>query len=105
MKPEMIETLRMRWLRLRIYRRPGTVLVDYRIIRNFTHIYLMAGQQREHSIPGICTPAAHRCDGRSEWGDQRAVDGLAGELPVRHEDLYAEEAQSLGRGKREVGAG
>lgn len=34
MKPDTIETLRMRWLRLRIYRRPGSVLVDYRILRN-----------------------------------------------------------------------
>lgn len=43
MKPELIESLRMRWLRLRIYRRPGTVLVDYRILCNFVRIYLMAG--------------------------------------------------------------
>ncbi len=43
MKPELIESLRMRWLRLRIHRRPGTVLVDYRILRNFIRIYLMAG--------------------------------------------------------------
>lgn len=43
MKPELIEPLRMRWLRLRIYRRPGTVLVDYRILRNFIRIYQIAG--------------------------------------------------------------
>ncbi|WP_317179155.1 YlcG family protein [Lelliottia amnigena] len=43
MKPEMIESLRMRWQRLRIYRRPGTVLVDYRILRNFVRIYQLAG--------------------------------------------------------------
>ncbi len=43
MKPELIESLRMRWSRLRIYRRPGTVLVDYRILRNFIRIYQMAG--------------------------------------------------------------
>ncbi|WP_285112837.1 YlcG family protein [Leclercia adecarboxylata] len=43
MKPELIESLRMRWLRLRIYRRQGTVLVDYRILRNFIRIYQMAG--------------------------------------------------------------
>jgi len=43
LKPELIESLRMRWLRLRIYRRPGTVLVDYRILRNFIRINLMAG--------------------------------------------------------------
>ncbi|ECJ2594764.1 YlcG family protein [Salmonella enterica] len=43
MKQDLIESLRMRWLRLRIYRRPGTVLVDYRILRNFISIYLIAG--------------------------------------------------------------
>jgi len=43
LKPELIESLRMRWLHLRIYRRPGSVLVDYRILRNFIRIYLMAG--------------------------------------------------------------
>lgn len=34
MKAEFIESLRMRWQRLRIYRRPGTLMVDYRILRN-----------------------------------------------------------------------
>ncbi|MED5757822.1 YlcG family protein [Enterobacter roggenkampii] len=43
MKPEFIESLHMRWQRLRIYRRPGSVLVDYRILRNFIRIYQMAG--------------------------------------------------------------
>lgn len=43
MNTELIESLRMRWLRLRIYRRPGTVLVDYRILRNFIRIYQIAG--------------------------------------------------------------
>ncbi|MDB2183094.1 YlcG family protein [Citrobacter farmeri] len=43
MKPEVIESLRWRWLRLRIYRRPGSVLVDYRILRNFVRIYHLAG--------------------------------------------------------------
>lgn len=43
MKPELIESLRRRWQRLRIYRRPGSVLVDYRILRNFIRIYQMAG--------------------------------------------------------------
>lgn len=33
----------MRWQRLRVYRRRGTVLVDYRILRNLIHIYQMAG--------------------------------------------------------------
>jgi len=42
-KPEFIESLRMRWQRLRIYRRPGSVLVDYRILRNFFRISQLAG--------------------------------------------------------------
>ncbi|EAA8381469.1 YlcG family protein [Salmonella enterica subsp. enterica serovar Montevideo] len=43
MKPELIEILRARWQRLRIYRRPGSVLVDYRILRNFVRIYQFTG--------------------------------------------------------------
>ncbi|EJD6421795.1 YlcG family protein [Citrobacter freundii] len=43
MKPETIEIVRARWQRLRIYRRPGSVLVDYRILRNFVRIYHSAG--------------------------------------------------------------
>lgn len=43
MKPELIEILRTRWQRLRIYRRQGSVLVDYRILRNFIRIYHSAG--------------------------------------------------------------
>ncbi|EFB3216157.1 TPA: YlcG family protein [Escherichia coli] len=43
MKPETLEILRTRWHRLRICRRPGSVLVDYRILRNFVRIYHPAG--------------------------------------------------------------
>lgn len=43
MKPETLEVLRARWQRLRIYRYRGSVLVDYRIIRNFVRIYHSAG--------------------------------------------------------------
>ncbi|AYL71665.1 TPA: YlcG family protein [Citrobacter freundii] len=43
MKPETIEIIRTRWQRLRIYRRPGSVLVDYRILRNFFRIYQKTG--------------------------------------------------------------
>ncbi|KEY47696.1 YlcG family protein [Citrobacter amalonaticus] len=43
MKPEMLEILRARWKRLRIYRRPGSVLVDYRILKNFTRTYQKTG--------------------------------------------------------------
>ena len=43
MSPELVEILGIRWQRLRVYRRPGSVLVDYRILRNFIRIYQMAG--------------------------------------------------------------
>ncbi|MFW0766483.1 YlcG family protein [Trabulsiella odontotermitis] len=46
MKPEFIESLRTRWQHLRIYRRPGSVLVDYRILRNFVRIYRTTGATR-----------------------------------------------------------
>ncbi|MBT1899652.1 YlcG family protein [Enterobacter hormaechei] len=39
MKRETLEILRARWQRLRIYRRPGSVLVDNRILRNYIRIY------------------------------------------------------------------
>ncbi|EFH3906461.1 YlcG family protein [Escherichia coli] len=43
MKPETLEILRARWRRLRIYRYRGSVLVDYRILRNFVRNYHSAG--------------------------------------------------------------
>lgn len=43
MSPELVEIFRIRWQRLRVYRHPGSVLVDYRILRNFIRIYHMAG--------------------------------------------------------------
>lgn len=43
MKPETLEILRARWQRLRIYRCPGSVLVDYRVLRNFIRINQLAG--------------------------------------------------------------
>ncbi|HEY2455202.1 MAG TPA: YlcG family protein [Scandinavium sp.] len=43
MKPELIESLRQRWQSLRIYRRSGSVLVDYRILKNLIRIYKRAG--------------------------------------------------------------
>ncbi|WP_038153646.1 YlcG family protein [Trabulsiella guamensis] len=43
MKPELIESLRLRWRSLRIYRRPGSVLVDYRILQNTVRIYQKTG--------------------------------------------------------------
>lgn len=38
MKPELIDILRMRWLRLRIYRYRGSFPVAYRILRNYVRI-------------------------------------------------------------------
>lgn len=55
MKPELIEILRMRWQRLRIYRRPGSVLVDYRILRNLFVFISSQDLLNEHSIPPVCT--------------------------------------------------
>ncbi|XUV82757.1 YlcG family protein [Enterobacter sp. TMH.L2] len=43
MKPELVASLRKRWNSLRIYRRPGSVLVDYRILKNHIRIYQLAG--------------------------------------------------------------
>ncbi|NTZ47929.1 YlcG family protein [Lelliottia aquatilis] len=43
MSPVLVKIFRIRWQRLRVYRRPGSVLVDYRILRNFIRIYHMAG--------------------------------------------------------------
>lgn len=43
MSPELTASFRIRWQRLRVYRRRGTVLVDYRILRNFIRIHQMAG--------------------------------------------------------------
>lgn len=43
MKTETLEIFRTRWQRLRIFRRPGSVLVDYRILKNFTRIYQKTG--------------------------------------------------------------
>ncbi|EEE5063411.1 YlcG family protein [Salmonella enterica subsp. houtenae] len=44
MKPELIEILRMRWQRLCLYHFPGSVLTDYRILKNYVKTY--AGETR-----------------------------------------------------------
>ena len=38
MTPELTETLRVRWQRLRLYHFPGSVLTDYRILKNYIKI-------------------------------------------------------------------
>lgn len=43
MKKEVIQLIRERWQKLRLCRHRGTVLVDYRILRNFVRIYQTLG--------------------------------------------------------------
>ncbi|GKI52164.1 hypothetical protein NUBL21975_16640 [Klebsiella pneumoniae] len=44
MSREVIERIRDRWQKLRLCRHRGTVLVDYRILRNFVRIYQTLGE-------------------------------------------------------------
>ncbi|HHG0551821.1 TPA: YlcG family protein [Klebsiella pneumoniae] len=39
-----IERIRYRWQKLRLFRSSGTVLVDYRILKNFVRIYQTPGE-------------------------------------------------------------
>lgn len=43
MKKETITALKTHWQRLRLYRFPGSVLTDYRIIRNAARLIQKAG--------------------------------------------------------------
>lgn len=45
MSREVIERIRDRWIKLRLLRSSGTVLVDYRILRNFIRIYQNLGEK------------------------------------------------------------
>ncbi|MGR6956293.1 YlcG family protein [Klebsiella aerogenes] len=45
MSRDVIERIRDRWYKLRLYRRRGTVLVDYRILKNFVRIYQASGEK------------------------------------------------------------
>lgn len=40
----VIERIRERWQKLRLLRGRGTVLVDYKILRNFVRIYQTLGE-------------------------------------------------------------
>ncbi|MCE7547236.1 YlcG family protein [Klebsiella michiganensis] len=40
-----IERIRDRWIKLRLLRSSGTVLVDYRILKNFVRIYQTLGEK------------------------------------------------------------
>ncbi|WP_323110335.1 YlcG family protein [Klebsiella quasipneumoniae] len=44
MSREFIELIRDRWQKLRLCRHRGTVLIDYRILRNFVRIYQTLGE-------------------------------------------------------------
>ncbi|HCI6758173.1 TPA: YlcG family protein [Klebsiella variicola subsp. variicola] len=44
MSRDVIELVRERWQKLRLLRSRGTVLVDYRILRNFVRIYQTLGE-------------------------------------------------------------
>ncbi|EPY6773978.1 YlcG family protein [Klebsiella pneumoniae] len=44
MNQDVIEHIRERWQKLRLLRSRGTVLVDYRILRNFVRIYQTLGE-------------------------------------------------------------
>ncbi|WP_043875697.1 YlcG family protein [Klebsiella variicola] len=39
-----IELIRDRWIKLRLLRSRGTLLVDYRILKNFVRIYQTLGE-------------------------------------------------------------
>ncbi|MDU4542668.1 YlcG family protein [Klebsiella grimontii] len=44
MSRDVIERIRDRWIKLRLLRSSGTVLVDYRIPKNFVRIYQNLGE-------------------------------------------------------------
>lgn len=44
MSRDVIERIRDRWQKLRLCRHSGTVLVDYKILRNFVRIYKRLGE-------------------------------------------------------------
>lgn len=44
MSRDVIERIRDRWQKLRLLRGRSTVLVDYRILRNFVRIYQTLGE-------------------------------------------------------------
>ncbi|MDQ7851902.1 YlcG family protein [Klebsiella michiganensis] len=45
MSRDVIERIRDRWIKLRLLRSSGTVLVDYRILKNFIRIYQTLGEK------------------------------------------------------------
>lgn len=45
MSRDMIELIRRRWWKLRLFRCRGTVMTDYRILKNFVRIYQSLGEK------------------------------------------------------------
>ncbi|HAT2181293.1 TPA: YlcG family protein [Raoultella ornithinolytica] len=45
MSRDMIELIRRRWWKLRLFRCSGTVMTDYRILKNFVRIYQSLGEK------------------------------------------------------------
>lgn len=44
MSRDVIERIRERWQKLRLWRHRGTVMTDYRILKNFVRIYQSLGE-------------------------------------------------------------
>ncbi|MFH2559886.1 YlcG family protein [Klebsiella pneumoniae] len=44
MSRDMLELIRDRWWKLRLFRCRGTVMTDYRILKNFVRIYQSLGE-------------------------------------------------------------
>ncbi|EMM3425614.1 YlcG family protein [Klebsiella aerogenes] len=44
MSPYVVELIRERWQKLRLFRCRGTVMTDYRILKNFVRIYQSLGE-------------------------------------------------------------
>lgn len=44
MSRDVIERIRDRWIKLRLLRSSGTVLVDYRILKNFVRTFQTLGE-------------------------------------------------------------
>lgn len=82
MNHDVIERIRERWQKLRLLRSRGTVLVDYKILRNFVRIYQTLGKHHDSSILGICSPAADSGHRRSERCDEGATGSLCRERAI-----------------------
>lgn len=44
MNQDVIERIRERWQKLRLFRHRSTVMTDYRILRNYVRIYQTLGE-------------------------------------------------------------